>query len=88
VIPLQATVLVLTAVLGTAVVLTRDVLRQVLVVGVYGLALVLLFVVLQAPDVALSALVVSTVAMPFFLLVAIAKVRAPRVVDHTEEEDE
>ena len=39
---------------GLAVVTTRDPLRQVLVVGLYGLALAVLFVVFQAPDVAIS----------------------------------
>jgi energy-converting hydrogenase B subunit D len=82
VIPLQAIVLLLVGVLGTAVVAARDELRQLLVVGVFGLALVLLFVVLQAPDVALSELVVSTIALPFVLLVAIARVRTPRVREH------
>jgi uncharacterized MnhB-related membrane protein len=57
------------------VVAARDPVRQVLVVGLYGLTLVVLFVVLQAPDVALSELVVSTVALPFILLVALAKMR-------------
>ena len=87
-IPLQATLLGLVALLGTTVVLTRDLLGQVLVLSVYGLALVLLFVVFQAVDVAYSMLVVSTIAFPFFLLLTIAKVRAPRVVDRTEEDGE
>jgi hypothetical protein len=88
VIPLQAVVLTAVAVLGTAVVLTRDVLRQVLVLGVYGLALVILFVVFQAVDVAYSMLVVSTIALPFFLLLTIGRVRAPRLIDRTKEPDE
>src|SRR5439155_1738815 len=54
---LQAVAFVLVGAVGTAVVLARDVRRQVLVNGVYGLTLVLLFVILQAPDVALSVLV-------------------------------
>ena len=72
---LQAVALALPALGAPAVVLTRDVLRMVLVVGVYGWMLLLLFVVLGAPDVALSMLVVSTVAYPLILLVAIARVR-------------
>ena len=59
------------AVLGVAVVLCHDPLRQVVVNGVLGLALVTLFVVLQAPDVAISEVVVSTVAYPLIILVAI-----------------
>lgn len=66
--------LTLVAVLGVAVVLTRDPLRQVMVNGVYGLALVLLFAVLQAPDVAISMAVVSTVAYPAVLLMTLYRV--------------
>jgi uncharacterized MnhB-related membrane protein len=54
---------------------SRDPLRQTIVSGLYGLALVVLFVVFQAPDVALSALVASTVAFPFVVLAALAKLR-------------
>lgn len=76
--PLQATAFLLAAAGATAVVLTRDVLRQSVVNGVYGLVLVVLFVVLQAPDVALSMVVVSAIAYPLILLAAIAKVRGDR----------
>jgi energy-converting hydrogenase B subunit D len=75
VIPLQAVVMVLVGITGLAVVLTRDVARQAVVLGIYGLLLVVLFLVLQAPDVALSALVVSSVAYPLVLVSAIARVR-------------
>jgi uncharacterized MnhB-related membrane protein len=44
--------------------------------GLYGLLLVILFVVLQAPDVALSMLVVSTVAYPLLVLAAIHRTRS------------
>jgi uncharacterized MnhB-related membrane protein len=73
--PLQAVILVLVAVAATAVVLTRNVQRQILVNGFYGLLLVVLFVVLAAPDVALSMLVVSTVGYPLVVLIAIARSR-------------
>jgi uncharacterized MnhB-related membrane protein len=39
---------------ATGVVFARDVARQAVVFGLFGFSLVLLFVVLQAPDVALS----------------------------------
>ncbi len=74
-IPLQVVVLLLVAVAGTCVVLARDPLRQLMVNGVYGLTLVVLFLVLQAPDVALSAIVVTTVAFPFIVAAAIARAR-------------
>jgi uncharacterized MnhB-related membrane protein len=56
------------------VVLARDVIRQAIVFSAYGFALVVLFLVYQAPDVALSALVVSAVAYPLVLVAAIARV--------------
>lgn len=59
--------------LGVLVVVTHDPTRQVIVNGVFGLMLVVLFVVLQAPDVALSELVVGTVAFPLVLLATIAR---------------
>jgi uncharacterized MnhB-related membrane protein len=75
VIPLQATILTLVGLVGAAVALTRDPLRQVVVFGLYGLLLSVLFVVFQAPDVGLSELVVGTVGFPLILLAALAKVR-------------
>ena len=70
----QISAIVLVAAGGLAVALTRDVLRQAMVYGLYGLVLVVLFVVFQAPDVALSQLVVSTVAFPVIVVTALAKV--------------
>ena len=75
---LQAIALALPAVAAPSLVLTRDLVKMVLVNGIYGWTLVLLFVVFQAPDVALSMLVVSTVAYPLVLLVAIARSRGRR----------
>lgn len=77
-IPLQIVVIGLVGLGALAVVTTRDPLRQTLVTGLYGLALVVLMVVLQAPDVALSELVVSSVATPFVLLAALAKMQSRR----------
>jgi uncharacterized MnhB-related membrane protein len=75
VIPLQIVTLALTALGGLAVVTARDPLRQAIVAGLYSLTLIVLFVVFQAPDVALSALVASTVAFPFIVLAALAKLK-------------
>ena len=74
-IPLQIVAIALVALMGLAVVAARDPVRQTIVLGLFGLTLVVLFVVLQAPDVALSELVVSAVAFPFILLSALAKMR-------------
>jgi energy-converting hydrogenase B subunit D len=65
------------------VVLARDPLRQAFCVGVFGTALALLFFVFQAPDVALSQVVVSTVALPLMIVLALSKIR-----EHEEEEQE
>jgi uncharacterized MnhB-related membrane protein len=73
------------ALLATAVVLTRNTLRQIVVNGVYGLVLVIVFFVLQAPDVALSMLVVSTVAYPIIVLAAISRSRNGKLTDRSEE---
>lgn len=65
---------------GTAVVLTYDPRRQAVVSGIFGLALALLFFAFQAPDVALSALVVGSIAVPGLVLLALAK------IERSEEE--
>jgi uncharacterized MnhB-related membrane protein len=83
--PLQTAVFALAALGAPAVVFTRDPLRQAVVNGVYGYVLTLLLVVLAAPDVALSMLVVSSIAYPLILLVAIARVRGGRR-DHEDGE--
>ncbi|TMK99293.1 MAG: DUF4040 domain-containing protein [Actinobacteria bacterium] len=72
----QAVLLVLVGVAGTLVALARDPLRQTILAGIYGLTLALLFFALQAPDVALSQIVVGGVALPAMLLLALAEVRA------------
>jgi energy-converting hydrogenase B subunit D len=74
--PLQVVVLGLVAVGGTAVALVRDPLRQAMVVGVYGLTLAVLFVVFQAPDVALSLGAVGSVALPLMIVMSLAKTRS------------
>jgi energy-converting hydrogenase B subunit D len=66
---------------GTATVLTREPLRQAIVAGIFGLALGLLFFGLGAPDVALSELAVSGIAVPVMVLLALAKLQR-------DEEDE
>jgi uncharacterized MnhB-related membrane protein len=77
---LQIAALTAVAVAAGAVIAAGDPLRQVLVLGVFGLSLTILFFVFQAPDVALSEIVVSTVGLPVMILLALRKVR--------EQEDE
>ena len=72
---LQAIAMLSVAIFATGVVLARHPVEQVIAFGTLGVALGVLFVVLQAPDVALSALVVGAVAYPAMVLLSIAKAR-------------
>jgi energy-converting hydrogenase B subunit D len=67
--------LLLTAATGTLVVTTRDTTNQVVVYGLYGVVLAVVFLLLQAPDVALAQAVVSGLLLPVLVLVALAKLR-------------
>ena len=67
--------LVMAAGSGLAVVLSRDPRRQVFAMAANGLVLTLLFFALQAPDVALSELVVGTAATPLLFMAALASIR-------------
>lgn len=78
---LQGALLILVAVGGTFVVLVRDPLRQAVVVGVFGFLLALLFFVFQAPDVALSEIVVGAVVLPAMILLTLAKLGQSREPD-------
>jgi uncharacterized MnhB-related membrane protein len=73
---LQATALLLVALGGTGVVITRDPLKQAMVAGVFGILLAVLFFLFQAPDVALSQITVGSVALPLMILLALARIRA------------
>lgn len=72
---LQVGALVLVAVGAPVVVLVRDPLRQALCFGVFGTALAILFFVFQAPDVALSQIVVSAIGLPVIVVLALVKLR-------------
>ena len=74
-VPLQFVSFGLVALGAPIVVLTRDPLRQSVVNGIYGVSLVCLFIVLAAPDPALSMIVVSGIAYPLVILAAIARSR-------------
>ncbi len=72
---LEVLAFLLVAAVGTAVVGTRAPAAQTLVLSLYGLSLTILFLVLQAPDVALSELAIGSAALPLVLMVTLAKVR-------------
>ncbi len=69
----QALVLVMVAAGGLGVVLARDPFRLAIMASLYGLLLTILFLALQAPDVALSMLAVGVVPLPLMILLAVAK---------------
>jgi energy-converting hydrogenase B subunit D len=75
---LLALALLLVAVAGAGVVLTREPRRQVLALAANGLALGLLFMAVQAPDVAFSEITVGTAAVPLLFLVTLASIRIDR----------
>ncbi len=85
---LQIAALAAVALGGGAVVAAAEPLRQTLVLGVYGMALTMLFFVLQAPDVALSEIVVSTVGLPVMILLALRKIGEQERARRDENEDE
>jgi energy-converting hydrogenase B subunit D len=72
---LQVIALILVAVGALGVVTTRDPASQAIAAGFYGLLLAILFFVFQAPDVALSEIVIGAVALPLMILLALAKTR-------------
>jgi len=84
---LQLAALILVAITATAVVLTPEALRQALVLGIFGLALTLLFFTFQAPDVALSEIVVSTVGLPLIILLALRKIAEQEHARDPEEDE-
>ena len=84
---LQVVCLVAVGVAGTAVVLTRDPLRQVVSSAVLGVALAVLFFAFGAPDVALSQIVVAGVAVPVMVLLTLAKIRTDERAGERSEDD-
>lgn len=78
--------LTLVAASATAAVLIREPVRQAILVSILGLLLALLFFAVQAPDVALSELVVGGAAVPIMLLLAIAKIREQHLARRDEDE--
>ncbi|MFJ8849334.1 DUF4040 domain-containing protein [Streptomyces sp. NPDC102437] len=81
--------LALVALTATAAVLTRDPVRQACVLAVLGICLALLFLLVQAPDVALSQLGVGTTITPLLILLTVRKVRCGgRKAPHDEKKRE
>jgi uncharacterized MnhB-related membrane protein len=72
--------LALTLVLAgaVAVVFTDDPKRQAVTLSVYGLLMGVSFMLLSAPDVALSQIVVGTAIVPLMVMLTIRKIRRDR----------
>ncbi|MFE7429906.1 hydrogenase subunit MbhD domain-containing protein [Streptomyces sp. NPDC057545] len=75
----------LVVVAATAEALVCDPTRQALVLSVLGLALAVLFLVLRAPDVALSQLAVDSALTPLLLLLTVRKARRSAQDDGRDE---
>jgi len=69
---LLVALLLMVAMAGTLVVLSRSPRRQIFALAAYGVVLACLFEALQAPDVALSEIVVGAAITPALLLVTLA----------------
>lgn len=63
---------------AAVVVFTRRPDKQAVTLSVYGLLLSLLFVAVQAPDVALSQLAVGTAVVPLMVMLAVRKIDTHR----------
>lgn len=86
---LQLGILLCVVIAGTTVVFTRGLASQPIVVSVFGLMLALMFMIFQAPDVALSQIVVGAVGLPLMVLLALAKLRRDaQLLHHRQPEDE
>ena len=72
---LHWTALAFVAVVGPAVVLTRDPRLQSITLTVYGLCLAWMFMAFQAPDVALAQVAVGAVVLPLMVLLALTRMR-------------
>ena len=68
----------LVAVTGTVVVVTQQPARQAVTLSVFGLSLSILFMTVQAPDVALSQLAIGTAVVPLMIMLTIQKVGGPQ----------
>ena len=63
---------------GAVVVFTGDPAKQAVTLSVYGLLLTCLFMLLEAPDVALSQVAVGSAVVPLMVLLSVGAVRNAR----------
>lgn len=72
---MQAAILIFVGLAGTAVVFTRNPLKQIIGLTFYGLLMALMFFIFQAPDVAFSQIVIGAVVLPLMVLLTLAKLK-------------
>ncbi|HVX87259.1 MAG TPA: DUF4040 domain-containing protein [Phycisphaerae bacterium] len=75
---LQITMLAMAALFGTALVFAREPASQAVGISFYGLVLALMFFVFQAPDVALSQVVIGAVGLPLMVMLTLAGLKRRR----------
>ena len=80
--------MLLVAIAGWGVVSTRDVTEQVVALGFFGLVMALAFFYFQAPDVALSQIVVGAVALPLMIMLAISRMRFRKLATQSAREED
>ncbi len=76
--PIVVATLALVGVAGTVTALTADPARQAVTLSVYGVLLAVLFLVLAAPDVALSEMGANAAIVPLIIMLTVRKVRGRR----------
>ena len=79
--------LLLVAAAGTGTVLVRDPVRQSFLLSLLGLSLAAVFLLLQAPDVALSQLAVGSALTPLMVLLSVRTVRGKARSERREERE-
>lgn len=84
---LVAVALTVVALAGTAVVLSAEPESMAVTLSIFGMTLVVLFVVLQAPDVALSELGVGTAVVPLMVMLSIKTMRKDRAQREKQEDE-
>jgi uncharacterized MnhB-related membrane protein len=77
---MRLAILIFVAASGTAVVFSRNPSNQPIGISFFGLILALMFLMFQAPDVALSQIVIGSVGLPLMILLALAKLRRDAVL--------
>ncbi|HEX8009236.1 MAG TPA: hydrogenase subunit MbhD domain-containing protein [Trebonia sp.] len=82
---LVAVALTLVALTGTAVVAANIPERQAVTLSFYGLTLTVLFLVLQAPDVALSQLGIGAAIVPLMVMLAIRTITVRQARDSRKD---